>query len=309
MRQGRGRGRVLLDPADLERWAAPRPATPRRPPRRTGTDRGFTLVELLVVVIIIGILAGIAIPVFMNQKAKAHDAAVKAQAATVAKSVEAAFTDGAGIVTGDSSTGSVAVNGGSQKVVTTDGVRWAASGTANGYCIALASDGRGARFTDASPLYYDSTKGGILPPGSSCSGSAPTIPNRTGTPLPPLPACTVYSAGGVVDAMRTCTVAVGSWTTWSTSASGGASIAAVVTITPSPVVTSYAVIRWDLSAGPSRTLPAGWDWAQQVPVGKNLVSACAFDGANAVITATTAPGSTAPTTPQFSFASSGTSAC
>ena len=56
-------------------------------------EGGFTLIELLVVMIIIGILAAIAIPVFLNQRAKGWDSAVKSDLKNAATAQETYLTE------------------------------------------------------------------------------------------------------------------------------------------------------------------------------------------------------------------------
>jgi type IV pilus assembly protein PilA len=53
-----------------------------------GAEDGFTLVELLVVMLVIGLLAAIAIPAFFNQTSKAKDASAKSQVRELAEAVE-----------------------------------------------------------------------------------------------------------------------------------------------------------------------------------------------------------------------------
>ena len=65
------------------------------------TDDGFTLIELVAVLVVTGMLAAIAIPVFLGQRAKAHDTSTKADVATLGKEVATYFVDGNGSLTVD----------------------------------------------------------------------------------------------------------------------------------------------------------------------------------------------------------------
>jgi type IV pilus assembly protein PilA len=56
-------------------------------------EGGFSLIELLVVILIIGILAAIAIPAFLSQTAKAYDVSAKSQVRTARTAMEAYVTD------------------------------------------------------------------------------------------------------------------------------------------------------------------------------------------------------------------------
>ena len=57
-------------------------------------EKGFTLVELMIVIVIVGILSSVALPNFLNQTVKAKGAEAKSQVSAITKTGAAEFQDG-----------------------------------------------------------------------------------------------------------------------------------------------------------------------------------------------------------------------
>lgn len=125
-------------------------------------DEGFTLVEVLVVMIIIGTLAGMAIPSFMQQRQRAVDKAMLSDLRSIATAEEAhmvstgsylavadvANTPALGITLSRDNTGSVVLDPGGR------------SGT---YCVVVGRVPTAAAGVAPTRLYI-SDRGGVQPP-------------------------------------------------------------------------------------------------------------------------------------------------
>jgi type IV pilus assembly protein PilA len=104
--------------------------------KRSVSESGFSLIELLVVMLILGILAAIAIPAFLNQKNKATDAQAKTNARTLQTAMEACGSDNRGSYASCGITPLRAI----EKSLPQSGSSVSASGTADTWSVSALSD-------------------------------------------------------------------------------------------------------------------------------------------------------------------------
>ncbi|MGL5859445.1 MAG: type IV pilin protein [Angustibacter sp.] len=123
-------------------------------------DGGFSLIELLVVMIVIGVLAAIAVPVFLNQRQKAVNASMKSDLRSVAQEMENYFVDN-GREYPPGATGAGTVNVGAEPVRLSRGTTvtvitsTGAGVVAGTYCL------RAENVKASDVWYYDSDQGGL----------------------------------------------------------------------------------------------------------------------------------------------------
>jgi type IV pilus assembly protein PilA len=111
------------------------------------SEKGFTLVELLVVILIIGILAAIAIPSFLSQTDKAADAQAKSAARNAQTAAETFNVDNNGSYTGMDAADLQAIEPQLANANIGGALTATPTGTGKGYSVVVTNTKSGNAFT------------------------------------------------------------------------------------------------------------------------------------------------------------------
>lgn len=114
---------------------------------RRGGEHGFTLVELLVAITIVGLLAALAIPSFLDAQVQAGDAAAKSLAAQAYTEAETLGLENGGSYAGVKKATLHSLDPELVTTNTAEAYLSAASGTVDSYTLTVTSSQTGNKFT------------------------------------------------------------------------------------------------------------------------------------------------------------------
>jgi type IV pilus assembly protein PilA len=172
--------------------------------RRVDHDNqaGFTLVELLVVMIVIGILAAIAIPVFLSQRQNAYDATTKSDIRNLATQIETYGVDSGGDYANATKANLTAA--GINFTPSKGDKIYIIQHLSGGFCLAATNPkGTGlpasqtvtfASLASSVIWWYDSAAGGLQPRNAAVTGYS-ACPTTTGYDPNAINAGTFYDGG------------------------------------------------------------------------------------------------------------------
>ena len=140
--------------------------------RREDRDEGFTLIELMVVVLIIAILIAVAIPTFLGARKRAQDRAAQSSLRNALTAAKTMYTDSSSFAAADeSATGLITV----EPSLTYAAAGTASTGPKNVSVSATADTWAAAAKSDSGNCYWIkevATAGTTFGSGATCTGTA-----------------------------------------------------------------------------------------------------------------------------------------